>query len=215
MSANAVMFAQPIGKAYSKLPPPREDMDECLAILFIGPCKPTEKDLKRTPFVIRRRVLVRALEWLILNHPDYEHVAICEQNLESYEDACPPVTVVYRHEPHKSEDDSGPVIDEEGVDNEHREKECTFTVHGLSEEDYVLMGRNEKIAAAIRHFNDGGGALGFGHAEKPTSLFNDPALYPRMFPWLFPYGLGGVSNDKVRKVLGRKQHIRSLLLRYD
>ena len=50
MKANIVAFESPVPKIYNILPPPR-DLDEMLAILFTGPCKPTKKDFARTPLV--------------------------------------------------------------------------------------------------------------------------------------------------------------------
>ena len=52
MKANVVAFESPIPKVYNVLPPPRDDLDDVLAILFTGPAKPTHKDLSRTPFLV-------------------------------------------------------------------------------------------------------------------------------------------------------------------
>ena len=67
MTANVVAFQSPVPKVYTMLPPPRDDLDEVLAILYTGPCKPTPKDLQRLPFFVRRNKVVSALEWLILS----------------------------------------------------------------------------------------------------------------------------------------------------
>ncbi|KAI0649977.1 hypothetical protein C8Q79DRAFT_900724 [Trametes meyenii] len=68
MSTNAVVFSQPVSKVYQRLPPPKADIADCLAILYVGPCKPTPKDMKRTPFIIRRNAVLKALKWLVLNN---------------------------------------------------------------------------------------------------------------------------------------------------
>ena len=52
MKANIIAFESPIPKIYNILPPPRDEMNDVLAILFTGPCKPTSEDLKRTPFLV-------------------------------------------------------------------------------------------------------------------------------------------------------------------
>jgi hypothetical protein len=74
MKANAIAFLAPIPKIYNMLPPPREDIQEVLAIMFTGPCKPTADDFKRTPFLVRQNHVKRALVWLLLNHADYADV---------------------------------------------------------------------------------------------------------------------------------------------
>jgi len=46
MRANAISFSNPMPKIYSILPPPIEEMDEVLAFIYTGPCKPTKADFK-------------------------------------------------------------------------------------------------------------------------------------------------------------------------
>jgi hypothetical protein len=48
MHANAITFHNPVAKIYDTLPPPIEDLDEVLAVMFTGPCQPTRKDVQRT-----------------------------------------------------------------------------------------------------------------------------------------------------------------------
>jgi hypothetical protein len=42
MRANAISFANPTPKIYNILPPPLEEMDNILAFIYTGPCKPTK-----------------------------------------------------------------------------------------------------------------------------------------------------------------------------
>ena len=44
MKANVIAFESLIPKIYNILPPPQDDLDNVLAILFTGPCKPSESD---------------------------------------------------------------------------------------------------------------------------------------------------------------------------
>ena len=46
MASHVIAFATPIPKVYQSLLPPMEDLDEVLAILFTGPCKPMEKEFQ-------------------------------------------------------------------------------------------------------------------------------------------------------------------------
>lgn len=64
LTANAIIFGQPVARMYEMLPPPRIDIEQCLAILFVGSAKPTNVDISRTPFIVRHAVVLRALEWL-------------------------------------------------------------------------------------------------------------------------------------------------------
>ena len=44
MRANAISFSNPMPKIYNVLPPPIEELDEVLAFIYTGPCKPTKAD---------------------------------------------------------------------------------------------------------------------------------------------------------------------------
>ena len=46
MHANAISFSNPMPKIYNVLPPPIEEMDEVLAFIYTGPCKPTKADFQ-------------------------------------------------------------------------------------------------------------------------------------------------------------------------
>ena len=46
MRANAISFSNPMPKIYNVLPPPIEEMDDVLAFIYTGPCKPTKADFK-------------------------------------------------------------------------------------------------------------------------------------------------------------------------
>ena len=84
MTAHVIAFESPLPKVYHFLPPPVEDMDDVLAILFTGPSKPTEEDLSRLPLLVRKNHVSKALEWLKVNHVDYKDLEIFYENLKKY-----------------------------------------------------------------------------------------------------------------------------------
>ena len=92
MRANAILFSNPMPKVYNVLPPSIEEMDEVLAFIYTGPCKPTKADFKRTPMLVRHLKVATALNWLKLNHIDYYDCEISEKNLASYPEDGPPVS---------------------------------------------------------------------------------------------------------------------------
>jgi hypothetical protein len=95
MTANAISFANPTPIVYDVLPPSKDELDEILAFIYTGPCKPTPKDFEKTPLLVRRNKVANALEWLKLNHCDYYDLEISQRNLESYPEGGPPVIVEY------------------------------------------------------------------------------------------------------------------------
>jgi len=95
MTSHVITFESSIPKVYSALPPPLDDLNEVLAILFTGPCKPTENDFQCTPLLVRRNHVARALEWLKLNHADYKDLQISYDNLATYPEDSLPISIEY------------------------------------------------------------------------------------------------------------------------
>ena len=214
MIANAVMFEHPMQKIYSVLPPPIEEMDELLAFIFTGPCQPTEDDFRRTPFLVRRNKVARALEWLKLNHKDYSDLEISYKNLASYPEDLPPVVINYRHSTTNKIPEATSVHDME-LEHGTAEGMCPFTVHTLTSEEYDTTSSETLKAIAVKHLDEGGKVLAIGHSKEPQSIWKNPKLYPQMFPWLFPYGLGGIGHQRQKYRLSDAEHKRHLLMYHD
>ena len=210
MKANVVAFESPISKIYSVLPPPREDLDEVLAILFTGPSKPTSEDFSRTPFLVRRNAVIAALKWLKLNHADYAKIEISQKHMDQYGEDMPPVSIEYRESVTNKVPEGTSVFDQEEEEGTE-EGECAFAVHGLTGETLNSMSPNAMKVLALRHLNNNGKVLAVGHSDKLESMWNNPQLYPQMFLWLFPYGLGGVGASNI----SHKEHKRHLLMYHD
>ncbi|KIM72034.1 hypothetical protein PILCRDRAFT_24650, partial [Piloderma croceum F 1598] len=129
MKANVIAFENPMPKIYQRLPPPIDDLDEVLAFIYTGPCRPSPEDMERTPLLVCRNKVSEALEWLVLNHADYRNMDIAYDNLESYPENGPPVMVTYRKAFENKNPESVSAFDnekEEGVDD----GPCPFVVNG-------------------------------------------------------------------------------------
>ena len=61
MMGNVVSFANPMVKVYHALPPPLHEVDQMLAILWLGLSRPTPDELNRTPLLVRRNAIAAAL----------------------------------------------------------------------------------------------------------------------------------------------------------
>src|ERR1700730_11215919 len=218
MRSNAITFPHPMPKIYHALPPPKEEIDEVLAFIFTGPCKPTEKDLQRTPMLVRRNKVALALNWLKLNHIDYEDLEISQENLMALPENDIPVQVSYRPT-EMTKTPEGMSVDDMGEEEGTTEGECPFVVHGLTGEELHAKGEHPKTMKmlAMAHLK-AGKVLAIGHGENPESLYNNPQLFPQMFPWLFPYGLGGIKNVRQSNALLKKSELsqkRHLLMYHD
>ena len=179
MKANIIAFEPPMPKVYSILPPPCDGLDDVLAILFTGPKKPTLEDFARTPFLVRQNAVIRALEWLKLNHADYADIEISNENMKTYEENAPPVSVEYQESTGNKVPEGTSVFDQEEEDGTE-EGDCAFTVHGLTGEACNSMTPNALKAIALQHLNNEGKILAVGYSENFESMWNNPQLYPQM-----------------------------------
>lgn len=149
-----------------------------------------------------------------MNHIDYRDLTISQSNLDSYPEDQQPFIIEY----HQSTTNKHPgtiSVDDNELEEGTMEGDCPFVVHGLLEEQYPIHDRKEMISKAIAHMEGKGKALGIGHSANPSSIFNNPQLYPQMCPWLFPYGMGGLKNDRGFQSVPEKTRKRQLLLYHD
>ena len=67
--------------------------------------------------------------------------------------------------------------------------DCPFIVNVVIGEQLGEITDPKVFAAlAAKHLKEeNGGVLAISHAEKPESIYNNPQLYPMIFPCLFPY----------------------------
>ena len=216
LKGNVILFTKPMQKVYAVLPPPKDELQEVLAVVFFGPTQPTVDDYKRLPLLIRHKKVINALSWLKLNHSGYQDLSISLENLSQYREDQPPVVVEWRWSangtvrPEGLSKHSQETREEEGV----VEGKCPFIVHGLTSDRISGKTTEQLKSLALNHMQNNGFALGIGHAAEPESIFNNPDLYPLAFPWLFPYGLGGIKNDRQVRV-SESARIRHLLMYHD
>src|ERR1700687_1361444 len=150
MKSNIIMFENPTPKIYQTLPPPLKDVDDVLAFIFTGPCRPTQDDLKRTPLLVRRRRVCEALNWLMLNHVDYHALHISQENLDQSPEDGPPVVVAYRQSESNKEAEAVGAYDngdEEGVET----GECPYILNGVVGEDIVDTEHKTFKALTAKH----------------------------------------------------------------
>ncbi|PPR07987.1 hypothetical protein CVT24_002699 [Panaeolus cyanescens] len=218
MIANVIAFEQPTLKIYQKLPISRKELDEVLAVLFTGPQPPSEEDLSRTPVLVRRERVLAALEWLKLNNIHYADLEIDYAELNTYPLNGVPVEVVFRSTGSK-EGNILPSMKSQFDDDNERGTEsgqCPFTVHGLTADNHSQMSAMQRKTAGLQHLKRGGSMLAVGHAEQPESIFGDvDLLYPKMFPWVFPYGFGGQGQARHKGLISKENHVRWWLNYYD
>ena len=217
MVANVIMFSNPTLAVYRMLPPSRDEMKEVLACIFTGSAQPTEEDFKRTPFLVRRDKVSNALDWLKLNHSDYQDLEISDENLKSYPLSGVPVHVDFKKTRPEESNKLPAAMSSHDMEEEDGTEEgiCPFAVHGITGEEYTKLSMTQLKARALKHLHDQGKVLGIGHEDKPQSIYDNPQAYPQMFPWLFPYGYGGIGQARHKKKMSEAEHKNHLLMYHD
>ena len=215
---NIVAFENPVPQIYEALPPPASDIEEVFAVLFFRSTPPSEKESKEIPlYNVRRRKVQEALEWLKLNHVEYQKINISQDNLKQYPENGSPVSVMMYNAGDvltNKDAESTAVNDtekEEGVEDGSFAPIC----HGLIDKDSPVNSWNKIASDALTNLKNGERLLVVGHTDATQSLFKNPSLYSSAFPWLFPYGLGSIDNVNKEIKLSSLLHKRFLLMYHD
>jgi hypothetical protein len=218
MKTNVFCSATPMKKVYNTLPPARNEFEQVLAILFIGPALPSPTNHKRTPLLVRRNQVLDALNWLKLIHVDYADLTISLENLAEYPEDEPLVYVDYH--PTQVDTDHEPTAISNIDDEESTSKgKSSFVVHGLTGDQLSDLWKSDDRKTirmeAIKYFAKGGKALGIGRSEDMESIRDNPQLYPSMFLWLFPYGYGGLGNEQIQIKISDSTRKKQWLMYHD
>jgi hypothetical protein len=211
MVANVITFAQPAAEIVNVLPTHRRELSSIIAVLFTGSVSPTMSEFKRTPLLVRRRHILRALTWLKLNHKDYVDVQLSEENLNSYNEDDMPIGFFYQPSSDSQPVESLSVFDCPDNSSDDDGGPCPLSVCGLTDSDLASMSHNDMVLKALQHLRDGGNILSIGQRETPESVYNNPSLFPGMMPWLFPFGFGGFDNPTQSVKIPRMRQIRAHL----
>ncbi|KAJ3967446.1 hypothetical protein EV361DRAFT_778987, partial [Lentinula raphanica] len=132
--SNVISFENPTPKIYDVLPPPREELDEVLAIMFSGTAQPTDDEYRRSLVFVRRNVVANAINYCILNHSDYEDVTFSPNNLMGYSETLPIVAIEF-FEKNSNRVPEGVSVHDNLDDDGTESGDCVFTVHGIIGED--------------------------------------------------------------------------------
>ena len=92
---------------------------------------------------------------------------------------------------------------------------CSFTVHGLVGAEFSKLSIPALKAKALHHLEKQEKTLGIGHGDIPISIYDNPQSYPQMFPWLFPYGHGGIGQQCHKYTISDVDRKHQLLMYHD
>ncbi|KAI9065777.1 hypothetical protein FKP32DRAFT_1567163, partial [Trametes sanguinea] len=219
LKGHVIIHPQRPEKLARVLPPSIGDIITPICVIFVGLERPSREWLekKAKPLVVRRERILAALRWLKENNPLYSDVEIDVHRVQALPaNGMLPHDVQFLHPTETTSattaryDNAGvggvnePSIENLEGDNVPFSKVIITDVDGRAPS-------NELKAAAIRHIKcKGGGYVSIPHEPKPVNEFCNPALFPMIYPTLFPYGVGGCEDPDRRKSVSLRRHVRHL-----
>ncbi|KAJ7018836.1 hypothetical protein C8F04DRAFT_976606, partial [Mycena alexandri] len=214
-----IVYPQKPSAIAKTLPPSISDVTTPICVVFVGSKPPTAEWLKEkaSPLIVRKERVLNALAWLQIHNHLYHEVLIDKSELEKLPDEA----ILPFHIQH--------VIPNTGIDvttSDYAPGSSQPVVPDLSEilqpppsnipfQSVVVADvdgnapSGELKSAALNHLKKpGSNYLEIPHDPSPANEFNNPHLFPMMYPTLFPYGLGGLEDKSRRTKLGFKRHIK-------
>lgn len=218
MCSHVIIYPQRPQLVAKLLPPSIQDIVTPVCVIFIGSKKPSQAWLKNKaqPLVARADRVRRALIWLKAHNPLYHDIVINEGVLEHI----PIDGLLPFHVEHVLPDEAQDVL--QSRYDSHAAIHDTFASfqdvnESIPFENVVITdveghaSSNELRAAAVRHVKDKGkDYIKVAHGEQPVNEFGNPALFPMIYPCLFPYGVGGCEDSNRSQNVSLKAHVKHL-----
>lgn len=223
MKGHIIVYPQEIDDYSTIMPASIDTICAPICVVFVGSQPPSKEWLKSKakPLIVRREKVRDALLWLKANNPLYEGVTIDHNQLNLYPandilpvhveqiettDAVESLTSGYDTYSARSADNCPRDCDENATQND----DSYFDKITVTNVD-ALATTNELRCAAFRHFRDSAKrTIQIPHGNIPESEFGNPSLFPKIYPTLFPYGIGGPENDNRDTELSMKRNLKHL-----
>ncbi|KAE8222155.1 hypothetical protein CF319_g4600 [Tilletia indica] len=222
MKGHACSFPLNTVSTATKLPWAVDKNAALLSCIVIGPRKPRIQDL-RSVFKVRRAKVLALLLYLREHCKGYPQFPIDEHALSSLPDDDVP-ELLMRHVMHKSFDDVHSLFAKEtaGLDvhpaalGEQEEEDPhprTFLEHhGLLDIDGISIPAHTRAASALANATGTERPdLIIRHGSTFVEDYNNPDLFPGMFPTLFPWGTGGFEQKERKTRLAFARQANHLL----
>ncbi|KAF9063873.1 hypothetical protein BDP27DRAFT_1145115, partial [Rhodocollybia butyracea] len=214
LKGHIIVFPQRPSAAAKILPPSLEDLRSPICVIFVGSAPPTQEWLNKyaKPLSIRPARVKAALEWLIVHNPLYKDVVINSDLLSSLP-AQFTLPVHVEHIPIAQIDESlttgyDPSSSQAAdTDIQPSQPDVVFESVTIADVDPNASANDLRIAA-MRHFEKNKGYLALYHDPEPVNEFAHPQLFPKIYPTLFPYGIGGFECSKQSTRLSMERQVQ-------
>ena len=223
---NTCAHQMDINSTVSVLPRTPEDVNGNISVVFLG-SSPYRSACLKTVFFVRKKKIWSFLNWLVINNPLYAHVTLDSNILDQYpeDDMLPGIdervvesntgledTIFEAETAGLSEHPSSLVGNDPTSDNNFPIVFLEKT--GVTDPDASRTKGRNVHASAVENLVRKPGAnadllIPNGYAAIPE--YDNPSLFPGMYPTIFPYGIGGF-DDRSRIVdIGFNTQVNALL----
>ncbi|TCD59755.1 hypothetical protein EIP91_011575, partial [Steccherinum ochraceum] len=229
MKGNIIIYPQHPERLATVLPPTIDEVVAPICVIFVGSSPPTAEWLlkKAKPLTVRRDKIRAALLWLKQHNPLYHSFTIDEARIAtlpehgvlpfhiqttSVSSAQEAATSRYDN-PHPSDAQSStatslepevaaPENSDQALSSDEETPFHNVAVCDVDGHESPAMLRS----AALRHVKNGGAYVELPHDSDAVNEFNNPSLFPSIYPTLFPYGTGGFEDTLRVSALSFKRH---------
>ncbi|KAJ7775638.1 hypothetical protein DFH07DRAFT_732283, partial [Mycena maculata] len=195
---NVCILPQDSSSFVSAMPAPLFTIRDEICVILVGSpdTEVTQDMLRKSPLLVRRECIRRALFWLIENNPLYSDLDknSVVQNLEEYpEHDCPLATTDFLRTNSGNKQGSSYTTYSDQANSELFEGSNTFelTATTLVDVDNLQSTYKQRKLEALRKLkNQESGFVKFLSGGTPLSTSKNPRVFGWLFPTLFPYGVG-------------------------
>ncbi|KAJ7091510.1 hypothetical protein B0H15DRAFT_755345, partial [Mycena belliarum] len=215
-SGNVCIHPHEISTLSTVLPRPMSALYDEIVVIFVSDDHEATADMfKRTPFLVRRGRILRALNWLKANNPLYSDITIDLVALAEYpadDDGCVPFPV-QRQTTSDTIGGQNATYTGHGIDTTEAifaeqanvDGPIPLSLSGTFDVDNTEVALNTRKIEALRRLKAGGSFVKSSTTAETLSTRNNPNVYGMLWPTLFPYGVGMFDDPvRLRKEVGLK-----------
>ncbi|KAJ6557446.1 hypothetical protein B0H19DRAFT_946605 [Mycena capillaripes] len=223
---HVIVYPQRPSAVAKVLPPSTDEVITPVCVIFVGSNPPTSEWLqkKAKPLTVRKEKVLKALAWLKKHNPLYKDIEINAGVFDGQPDeAILPFHVQHILPSGGTQASTSSYVPESDANNASASHPVLSdilhppTIAPISFDSVVVTdldghtSPNELRRAAVEHLKmPGKNYIGIPHDSNPVNEFKNPALFPMMYPTLYPYGIGGCEDRRRKSPLSMRSHVKHL-----
>ncbi|KAK7046187.1 hypothetical protein R3P38DRAFT_3420690 [Favolaschia claudopus] len=223
---NVCILPQDSSSFLHSMPAPLSQIRDEICVILVGSpdTEVTYDMLQRSPLLVRREKIRRALFWLIDHNPLYSNLNkdAVDSNLAEYPVSdCPFATEDFLRTNSSNNQGSSYTSYSDQANAELFEQSDTFELTSTTLVDVDSIGttyKQRKLSALRMLKSQEAGFVKFPSGDQPLSTSKNPRVFGWLWPTLFPYGVGMIDNNVVRlnsedgfRQVDTTTHVRHLL----